>query len=422
MATKSRIFRVSEITQDIKIILENTYTEVWVEGEISNLSQPASGHIYFTLKDDSAQLKCVSFRGVNQKIRFKIEDGLAVVVSGKISVYEKGGQYQLYVNTVEPKGLGALQLAFEQLKERLEKEGLFDKAHKRELPFLPLSIGLVTSPTGAAIKDMINILRRRAPFAKIIIRSVRVQGEGAAEEIAQAIKEFNEFAGVDVLIVGRGGGSLEDLWSFNEEVVARSIYNSKIPVISAVGHQIDFTISDFVADVRAGTPSEAAEIVASKKEDLVKDICALLNRAANIVENAIIQNKQDADVLWQRAAFALQTTFRNSNERCVNLAGKLKMLSPLNLIAQEKRTLVHLEERLKQKIHFYLSFNQQRFNVFSQKLEALSPLKILARGYSISFVLPQGEILKDAAQIKKDTLIKTRISNGSFISQVKEVN
>ena len=421
MAGKDRIFRVSEITQDIKLILENTYPRIWIEGEITDFKLN-NGHMYFGLKDETSQIKCVFFKGNNQKINFQIENGLSVVAGGKISVYPKSGQYQFYIENVEPKGLGALQLAFEQLKERLGKEGLFKQEHKKELPFLPFSIGIITSLTGAAIKDMIKILRRRAPFARIIINPVKVQGDGAAEEIALAVKEFNEFGKVDVLIVARGGGSLEDLWAFNEECVARAIYNSKIPVISAVGHEIDFTISDFVADVRAATPSEAAEIVVSKKDDIDKEIENFLTRGYKIIRDKILQNQQETDDLIQRAGFSFQASFKSLVEKLLSISGKLKVLAPFNSVRQGRNTLLHLEERLKQKIGFYLTFNRQKFNLFVHKLDALSPLKVLSRGYSISFNENSGEILKDIAMIKEGLLVKTQLQNGSFTSQVKEVN
>ena len=231
---EKRIYSVSELTDDIKVLLENTFPEVWVEGEISNFSQSQSGHIYFSLKDPKSTLRCVFFRGVNQGLKFSLKDGLQCLAGGRINVYAPSGQYQLNIQRLEPKGAGALQLAFEQLKEKLTQEGLFEPAHKRPLPLLPLRVGVVTSPTGAAIRDILNILKRRAPFVKIILNPVKVQGEGAAEEVAQAIKEFNQYKEVDVLIVGRGGGSLEDLWAFNEEGVVRAVAESQIPFISAI--------------------------------------------------------------------------------------------------------------------------------------------------------------------------------------------
>src|SRR3989339_1943740 len=239
---EKRIYSVSELTDDIKVILENTFPDVWVEGEISNFSQSQSGHIYFSLKDPKSTLRCVFFRGVNQGLKFSLKDGLQCLAGGRINVYGPSGQYQLSIQRLEPKGTGALQLAFEQLKEKLAREGLFDEARKKPLPVLPLRVGIVTSPVGAAIRDIVNILKRRAPFVKIILNPVKVQGEGSAQEIARAIADFNQYKDVDVLIVGRGGGSLEDLWAFNEEIDARAIYASKITVMSAVGHEVDWTI------------------------------------------------------------------------------------------------------------------------------------------------------------------------------------
>src|SRR6266403_1471667 len=273
----AQVLSVTELTHRVKDLLEERFPSVWVEGEISNVRSPSSGHIYFTLKDSGAQLAVVLFRGVAVKVGFKLKDGLQVIAFGDISVYEKSGQYQLVARRLLPKGLGALQLAFEELKQRLAKEGLFDSARKKPIPALPQRIGLVTSPTGAAIRDFLNIIGRRFPNVHIIIHPVRVQGEGAAQEIADAIDEFNALHAsrrlpLDVLIVTRGGGSLEDLWAFNEEVVARALARSNIPTISAVGHEIDFTIADFVADLRAPTPSAAAELVVKSKDEY----CALM--------------------------------------------------------------------------------------------------------------------------------------------------
>ncbi|MCK5594876.1 exodeoxyribonuclease VII large subunit, partial [bacterium] len=253
-------------------MLEENFPSIWVEGEISNCRMPSSGHIYFTLKDEQSQLNAVFFRGANLKTKFRIEDGLKVLALGNISVYQRRGNYQLIVGLLQPRGIGELQLAFEQLKRKLQKEGLFAPEHKNPIPLFPKKIGIVTSPTGAAIRDILNVINRRFRQVEILVNPVRVQGEGAGEEIAKAIDEFNKMKKVDVLIVGRGGGSMEDLWAFNEEVVARAIYNSNIPIISAVGHEIDFVISDFVADLRAPTPSAAAELVVGEMEQIILKI------------------------------------------------------------------------------------------------------------------------------------------------------
>ncbi|RMD96216.1 MAG: exodeoxyribonuclease VII large subunit, partial [Calditrichaeota bacterium] len=281
LLTEEKYYTVSELTREIKILLETRIPEVWVEGEISNFTHHSSGHMYFLLKDEHAQISCVMWRSRNNTLFFTPQDGMKIIVRGRITVYEKRGNYQLEVLQLHPAGVGELQLAFEQLKNRLRKEGLFDPAHKKPIPPYPERIGIVTSPTGAAIRDMIHILQRRFPPVEIILNPVRVQGEGAAVEIAQAIDQFNRYGQVDVLIVGRGGGSLEDLWAFNEEIVARAIFRSQIPVISAVGHEVDFSISDFVADLRAPTPSAAAELVVRNREEILAHLQKDLQKMTN---------------------------------------------------------------------------------------------------------------------------------------------
>jgi len=281
LVPKRRIWKVSELTARIRDLLEDEFPEIWVEGEVSNLHAAQSGHLYFTLKDAKSQLKCVCFRDQLRGLKFRPEDGLQVTVRGGLSIYDARGEYQLYVSQIEPVGLGALQLAFEQLKKRLEAEGLFDASRKKALPMLPRRIGVVTSPTGAAVRDIVRVLRRRFPNACVQIYPVKVQGEGAAKEIVAGLKYFNVALSVDVLILARGGGSLEDLWSFNEEIVARAIVESLIPIITGVGHETDFTIADFVADLRAPTPSAAAEIVVKTRQELDGRIAELQRRVAH---------------------------------------------------------------------------------------------------------------------------------------------
>jgi exodeoxyribonuclease VII large subunit len=421
MVTEKKVLTVTQLTEDIKTILECAFESLAVQGEISNLRRPSSGHIYFTLKDDAAQLKCVFFRNANVGLKCPLQDGLQVICFGRVSVYEREGAYQLYVNSVEPKGIGALQLAFEQLKKKLEQEGLFDVGRKKPLPALPQRVGVVTSPTGAAIMDMINILRRRAPFVSIVIRPVRVQGEGAAEEIAQAIAEFNEYGKVDALIVGRGGGSLEDLWAFNEEVVARAIFRSKIPIISAVGHQTDFTIADFVADVRAATPSEAAEIVARKKEDLLLQIEGLVSQLRDYCLSSIEQYSQALDEHADALRISISHALTLNRERAKGLAGRLALLNPAVWIQKEMKLLGQLQLRLQQRMGYSLSFTKQKFHSFVNKLEALSPLKVLGRGYSISFHTGTGKVLADIEHITVGDEVRTVLSRGRFTSVVREV-
>jgi exodeoxyribonuclease VII large subunit len=368
------IYTVSQLTSSIKIVLEDSFQNIWIEGEISNFDRPSSGHFYFTLKDDKSELKCVFFKSNNEKIKFEIKDGMQVLCCGRISIYEKRGVYQLYVTKIEPKGVGELQLAFEQLKEKLFKEGLFEEAHKKEIPFLPERIGIVTSTTGAAIRDILHVLNKRFSNVEVIINPVKVQGDGAKEEIASAIEEFNELNNVDVMIVGRGGGSMEDLWAFNEEIVARAIYNSKIPIISAVGHEIDWTISDYVADVRAPTPSVAAEIVIAKKSELEDRL--------DEIERKIIS-------------------------------------FPRDIVKEYEQRLDEIEEGMVLRFRHYMELKEENFKLFLEKIEILSPLGILDRGYSISFKLPDRKIIKNSQVLKKGDLIETKVSKGSFISRIE---
>ena len=373
MEDKGRyIYTVSQLTSSIKIVLEDSFRNIWIEGEISNF-KAAAGHFYFTLKDDKSELKCVFFKSSNEKIKFEIKNGMQVLCCGKISIYEQRGVYQLYVARMEPKGAGELQLAFEQLKEKLFKEGLFDEAHKKPIPLLPERIGIVTSITGAAIRDILHVLNKRFSNVEVIINPVKVQGDGAKEEIASAIEEFNRLDNVDVMIVGRGGGSLEDLWVFNEEIVARAIYNSKIPVISAVGHEIDWTISDFAADMRAPTPSVAAEIVIAKKSELADRL--------DEIEKKI-------------------TGF------------------PIGIVKEYEQRLDEIEVGVALRFRHYIELKEENFKLLSEKLGILSPIGILDRGYSISFKLPDRKIIKNSRDIKDGDLIETRVSKGSFISKV----
>ncbi len=401
---EKHIFTVSELTQNIRAVIEGTFPEVWIEGEVSNFVNHSSGHMYFSLKDAGAVIGCAFFRSANQGLKFQIKDGMNVVCFGKISVYDKRGQYQLYVEKIEPKGIGALQIAFEQLKAKLAKEGLFDEARKRPIPYLPTRIGVVTSPTGAAIRDILNVVKRRFQNVEVILNPVRVQGEGAEKEIAQAIEEFNIFNNempldrrVDVLIVGRGGGSLEDLWSFNEEIVARAIFKSKIPVISAVGHEVDWTISDFVADKRAPTPSAAAEMVIPRKEDLLIRLEELTGR----LDGAMV-------------------------DKIMVLEGELKTLAesyilkqPINIIEQYQQRIDDIARNIEIRAGHILDIKNAAFGNICGKLDMLSPFKVLSRGYSITTLADSGKVIKAAAQLKKGDEVKTRIEKGEFVSKVQ---
>jgi exodeoxyribonuclease VII large subunit len=396
LPSQVKIYTVSELTQEIKSTLEQTFPALWVEGEISNLSTPSSGHIYFTLKDESSQIRCVLWRNIAEYLPFQIEDGQHVIVLAKLSVYEKQGQYQLYVEDVHPVGIGKLELAFQQLKEKLFKEGLFDEAHKKPIPQFPRRIGIVTSLTGAAIRDIIKIARRRNPAVELILRAVRVQGEGAAEEIVQAIQEFNQFKAVDVLIVGRGGGSLEDLWAFNEEKVARAIFASRIPVVSAVGHQIDFTIADFVADLRAPTPSAAAEMMVPDRKELFKQIRA-----------------------WsQRLSLAQQSLVDDYRQRLKTVVSSYGLRRPADLILQNRQRLDELLRQISTAVANLLQHAKQKFSTSMGRLNALSPLAVLERGYSICYKLPQRRVVKSAVSLKVKDGIEVLLWKGRVRTQV----
>ncbi len=391
-----KIYTVYELTQEIKSTLEQTFPALWVEGEISNLRTPSSGHVYFTLKDENAEIRCVLWRNVAEYLPFRIEDGQHVIVLARLSVYDKQGQYQLYVEDVHPVGIGKLELAFQQLKEKLFKEGLFDEAHKKPIPQFPQRIGIVTSPTGAAIKDIIKIARRRNPAVELILRPVRVQGEGAAEEIIQAIEEFNQFKAVDVLIIGRGGGSLEDLCAFNEEKVARAIFASKIPIVSAVGHQIDFTIADFVADLRAPTPSAAAEMIVPDRKEF----------------------RQQVKSLSQRLALAQQSIVDSYRQRLKSVLSSYGLRRPADLILQNQQRLDELLRQISTAVANLLQHAKQKFSISIGRLNVLSPLAVLERGYSICYKLPERRVVKSALSLKVKDEVEVLLWKGRVHSQV----
>ncbi len=396
---EKHVYTVSELTKYARVILEDSFPAVWIEGEISNFVLHSSGHMYFSLRDAGAVLKCAMFARSNAHLKFKPKDGMKVICFGKISVYEARGDYQLIAEEIEPKGIGALQLQFQQLKEKLLKEGLFDETEKVPIPYLPTRIGIVTSPTGAAIRDILNIARRRFSNVEIIINPVKVQGEGAKDEIAAAIRQFNSLDNIDVMIVTRGGGSLEDLWAFNEEVVARAIYESHIPVISAVGHEIDYTISDFVADFRAPTPSAAAELVIPRKEDLV----SLISTAT------------------ERLKRALAVKINTFTEKLAGLKESYILRQPLNLIIQYEQQIDSLGKNLAIRIDHIVKMRGENFNLLTGKLETLSPLAILNRGYSITTKLPERGIIKDTSAVGKGDMIETKPGIGHIKSRVEEI-
>jgi len=422
------IYTVSQITQDIKLVLESTLGEVWVEGEVSGFGKIATGTAFFTLKDNASLLKCVIFYSHARNIKFELKDGLEVICFGRVSVYEKAGQYQLYVEQIEPKGIGSQQLALEQLKAKLEKEGLFSPEHKRPLPYLPSRIGIVTSAQGAAIRDILKVVERRFCDVHIIISPAQVQGEGAKEEITRAINDLNLFNAelplserIEVMIVGRGGGSIEDLWAFNEEIVARAIYNSKIPVISAVGHERDWTIADLVSDVRAPTPSVAAELVVPKKEDLKKRLDELKDDLSRTLLEISLRFQEDIDDLAYRLDLAAGHILELVSSDFQSAARKLMLLNPSLLLAQYRARTADLARQIYVRIGHYLKLKQAGFSGLLEKLSSLSPLNILGRGYSITFVMPQGAVIKEAQALNPGDTIKTRLHKGEVLSRVTEI-
>jgi exodeoxyribonuclease VII large subunit len=421
-----RVLTVSQITQNIKLILESSFGYVWVEGEVSGVSKIATGTVFFNLKDNASLLKCVIFHSVAGAIKFELKDGMQLVCLGRISVWEKDGRYQLYVQEAEPKGIGSLQLALEQLKAKLEKEGLFDPAHKRPLPHLPGRIGVVTSLQGAALKDILKVLDRRFKDVHIIISPARVQGEGAREEIVQAITDLNRFnqgakpdERIEVMIVGRGGGSIEDLWSFNEEIVARAIYQSKIPVISAVGHERDWTIADLVADVRAPTPSVAAELVIPKKEDLTEQVHNLSQDLRRCLEDVALDYQEKLDHNVHRLSLAGEHALELTRGRLDALVKKLGLLNPAVLIRNNLEKIIDVAHTMHVALSHYLALRQAAFRGAIEKLRGLSPLNILGRGYSITFN-SQGSAVTDAAAVKAGEVLQTRLHKGEITSQVIE--
>jgi exodeoxyribonuclease VII large subunit len=423
MEATRKVFSVGELTEQIRRLLEKQIGQIWVSGEVTNFRAQSSGHFYFTLKDASAQIACVLFRGETVPHRELISDGQKVLVQGDLSVYEPRGQYQLIVRAAELQGMGALQIAFEKLKQKLAAEGLFALGRKRSLPKYPQRIGLVTSPTGAAIRDILHVIQRRNPGLRIILAPARVQGDGAAREIAGAIRLLNEFGAgkLDLILIARGGGSLEDLWAFNEEVVARAIFESGILIVSAIGHEIDFTIADFVADLRAATPSAAAEIITEG----VFSSCKFLEQCGERMRqlfNRQLTNKQF--LLAHNAGRLLRThprrKFQNWQQRLDDLQMDLS-----RCLKQRTRHSRIILENLRERIHrirpsHSLKQRREQLRQLERRLNALGPQQVLSRGYSITLDVKTGKILKDARTAKAGQRLKTRLKSGEVISKVEE--
>jgi len=447
LAESRKSYTISELTKLIRSTLEDQVGKVWVEGEVSNLRRQASGHQYFSLKDDRAQLRCVLFRG-NDRAGFALEDGMQVLAHGDISVYEAQGQYQLIVRTIQPKGLGALQARFEALKRKLDAEGLFRQERKKRIPRLPRTIALVTSPSSAAIRDMLNILQRRAPWVRLLIVPVRVQGEGAAEEIAHAIRwissiESPEIPPIDTLIVGRGGGSIEDLWNFNEEIVARAIADCPLPTVAAVGHEIDFTIADFVADLRAPTPSAAAELVVPDRADIaeylervgsrlrhqvrthlehVRKLVELLSLSGAFQEpgRLLAERAQRVDELEQRLREGTRLQLRDRRERIAHARRLLELSRPERIVRQWRERIESMRERLEAQPSRHIREFRQQVASLASMLRTLGPEAVLSRGYSLTSDA-EGNVLTSVRQIETGHGLITRLSDGAVHSSVDEV-
>ena len=436
-----QVYSVSELTQRLKGLLETQFPDVWVAGEISNFRPATSGHLYFTLKDASAQLRAVCFRNQARYLKFKPQDGVSVIARGRLSIYEARGEYQLLVEFLEPAGLGALQLAFEQLKAKLAAEGLFDPARKQALPVLPRTVGIVTSPSGAVIRDILRILRRRYRNMNVLLYPVRVQGEGAAQEIVQAIEHFNR-RGVDVMILARGGGSLEDLWAFIEEDGSRAIAGSKIPIISGVGHETDFTIADFVADLRAPTPSAAAELVVHRKQDFQAELDNRFRRLSQLFRLRLAEARQRLTELRMHRVFqTLASRLAEKSQRvddCVAALDKairhrltlarqqwLRVVPGVarydfqRLLDLKRATLDEHARRFQTEFSRYLVDRRNRLSHVQALLRERSPLVILGRGYSITRDA-SGKILRDAAAVSVGDEISVRLAQGELGATVRE--
>ena len=436
------IWSVSDLTTRIRDLLAGEFTDVFVEGEVSNAHAAQSGHLYFTLKDNHAQIRCVCFRTQLARLKFRPEDGLHVTARGSISVYESRGEYQFYVEHVEPVGLGALQLAFEQLKKRLDAEGLFDPERKKSLPVLPQCVGLITSPRGAAVRDIVQILQRRFPNLHIVLYPVRVQGEGAAGEIVQAIRYFDRKQLADVLILARGGGSLEDLWAFNEEAVARAVVACAIPIIAGIGHETDFTIADFAADIRASTPSAAAEMVVRTRQEFDGYLCDLREKIAQLLRYRVLQashNLREFDL--HRSARRLEDALRRRRHYTDDLAAQLadalrgrlealerrfeRVVSRLGAVdfrARLRAAAVRLDQRtaeLGARTSRALGAKSQLLERLLVQLEERSPLRLLERGYAICYDAA-GDVVQAADQVTLGDRIRVQLARGRLGAEVRE--
>ncbi|MFH1080537.1 MAG: exodeoxyribonuclease VII large subunit [Pseudomonadota bacterium] len=444
------IWTVTKLNDQIKGLLEEGFDVIWVEGEVSNLRCPASGHVYFTLRDEKSQIRAVIFRSPyghrasarDQRVRFDLEEGMQIICRARLSVYAARGEYQLIVETVEPKGVGALQKAFEQLKQRLQAEGLFEPARKKPIPFLPRKIGVITSPTGAVIRDILTITRRRFSSVPILIAPVRVQGADAPPEIIRAIRDMHGFADVEVIILARGGGSLEDLAPFNDEGMARAIFVSRIPVVSAVGHETDFTIADFVADLRAPTPSAAAELVLPLKSDLIASAKALHLRMIQQHRLRLQRFQEKVLTLTDRlqdpkrrltdirlriddTLERLQRAFKNQTglrrQALLQRESQLRHVGPLGRIRDAQFILENLRKNMIAGTLKCLENLKNRLSTHMAVLDSLSPLTVLSRGYAIVRRLPDGHVVRKANEVSEESTVEVRVASGRFEAKIVSI-
>ncbi len=436
------IYSVSRLNSEVRAVLEGSFPLLWVEGEISNLARPASGHIYFSLKDPHAQVRCAMFRMKRQRLRFQPENGMQVLIRARISLYEARGEFQLIAEHMEPSGEGALQRAFEELKQRLDQEGLFDAARKKTLPSIPRRIGVITSPSGAAIRDVLSVLKRRFPAIPVVLYPTQVQGTEAPGEIIEMIRLADRRRECDLLVLTRGGGSLEDLMAFNDEGVARAIHGLEIPIISAVGHEIDFTIADFVADRRAPTPSAAAELAVPDREELSARVDNLLRRLRNRTVQQqrlrssnllalrqrhgrlhpglqLEQRQQRLDELAQRLVREPKSHLRHGALQLQHLQSRLAVHAPIQRLRQIQQRTTELRHRLVQSCNHRLHQQQQRMTAAVRTLQALSPLATLERGYSITLRQADGAVIHSTSEVKKGDRLETRLHKGRIISRVE---
>jgi len=437
------IWNVTQLTRRVKELLEREIDHVWLTGEISNFRVSPAGHAYFTLKDEQCQIDAVMFRGRMARLQFTPDSGLAVIVFGQVTVYERRGTYQIVCDKMHPKGVGALQLAFEQLKKKLYAEGLFDEAHKKPLPLLPKRIGIVTSPTGAAIRDILNVLHRRFANVHVLLYPARVQGDGAAADLVEGIRALDTM-GVDVMIVGRGGGSIEDLWPFNEEAVVRAVYEARTPIISAVGHEIDFALTDFAADLRAPTPSAAAELVVREQREFVERLRTLRQRMGasmsqalrahrnrmNVVrasyvfrrpEELVRQRRQRLDETRMALDRIVRDRMQGERQRLTGLLRSLGLLSPRERLRRAFERMAVVRQRLSQAGGALVERNRARLRPVLAQLDALSPLAVLGRGYALAYKMPERAVVRDAGTLAPGDELALRFAQGGASVSVQHV-